>query len=250
MARRRRRRSTLKSTASILRFLVVFLIVTVAGLISYSAILKDRPQDLPWTELKLDQPIGYFTGRKLVALGGEYSKCQGLLDAEGIAHQKFPATGQNQCRRDENISVLQANSGRINYTPKPLAPSCPVVAALVIWEEQIVQPAAMEHFGQKVVQIRHLGSFSCRPVAGTENWSEHATANAIDISEFVLADGRVINLVSHWDGNDSKARFLKQVRDGSCDLFATVLSPDYNAAHADHFHFDQASRAVGYQLCR
>ena len=41
------------------------------------------------------------------------------------------------------------------------------------------------------------------------------------------------------------------VRDGACDLFATVLSPDYNAAHADHLHFDQAMRgAMGWRGCR
>jgi hypothetical protein len=32
-------------------------------------------------------------------------------------------------------------------------------------------------------------------------------------------------------------------------VFGTVLSPDYNAAHADHFHFDQAARGFG-GLCR
>jgi hypothetical protein len=28
-----------------------------------------------------------------------------------------------------------------------------------------------------------------------------------------------------------------------------VLSPDYNAAHRDHFHFDQATRGFG-SVCR
>ena len=34
-------------------------------------------------------------------------------------------------------------------------------------------------------------------------------------------------------------------------LFATVLSPDYNAAHRDHLHLDQAARgAWGWRACR
>jgi len=32
-------------------------------------------------------------------------------------------------------------------------------------------------------------------------------------------------------------------------VFGTVLSPDYNPAHADHLHFDQASRGSG-GMCR
>jgi len=29
-----------------------------------------------------------------------------------------------------------------------------------------------------------------------------------------------------------------------------VLSPDHNAAHADHFHFDMAARTAGWTVCR
>ena len=99
--------------------------------------------------------------------------------------------------------------------------------------------------------VRHLGSFSCRPIAGTDQWSEHATANAIDIAGFNLADGQKISLINDWSGDEKRVAFLREIRDGACDLFSTVLSPDYNAAHADHFHLDQASRgATGYRICR
>ena len=40
------------------------------------------------------------------------------------------------------------------------------------------------------------------------------------------------------------------LRDGACGLFATVLSPDYNAAHRDHFHLDQAARGRFGGVCR
>ncbi|MEP2990700.1 MAG: extensin family protein [Parasphingorhabdus sp.] len=251
MVGRRRKRSYLKSTKSVTTFLVTFFVAIVAVLIFYSAILKDRPQDLPWTELTLDQPVGFFTGRKLAGLDGEYLQCQRLLDEVGISYQLFPSAGRDQCRRDQNIDLLSSNIGRIKFSPARLAPSCSVVAALTIWEDQVVQPAAMQFFGQKIARVQHLGSYSCRPIAGTDRWSEHATANAIDIAGFTLVDGQEISLIEHWDGNDPRARFLKQVRNGSCDLFATVLSPDYNAAHADHFHLDQAKRGTyGNRLCR
>lgn len=232
-------------------FLVTFFVVMVAALLVYSTILKDRPQDLPWTKLDLDEPIGFFTGRKLARLDGQFAYCRNLLDEAGISYQPLPPTGRDQCQRVQNINLPPKGVRGIRYEPSRLAPSCPVVAALAIWEHQVVQTAAIQFFGQKIIRIRQMGSFNCRPIAGSNRWSEHATGNAVDIAGFTLANGEEISLLSHWEGDDPKARFLRAVRNGSCDLFATVLSPDYNAAHADHFHFDQArSGGFGYRLCR
>ena len=64
----------------------------------------------------------------------------------------------------------------------------------------------------------------------------------------VLEDGTRISVLSDWPGEGDKQRFLREVRDGACGAFSTVLSPDYNAAHADHFHFDMDSRWVS--VCR
>ena len=63
-----------------------------------------------------------------------------------------------------------------------------------------------------------------------------------------LADGRTINVLTDWPKDNQDARFLRQVRDAACDVFSVVLSPDYNAAHADHFHLDQDDRWAG--VCR
>ena len=76
--------------------------------------------------------------------------------------------------------------------------------------------------------------------------SQHATANAFDIAGFELADGRAVNLLSHWDGKGPEAQFLREVRDGLCEWFNVTLSPDYNALHADHFHVDMGP----YLSCR
>jgi hypothetical protein len=82
-------------------------------------------------------------------------------------------------------------------------------------------------------------------------WSEHATANALDIAAFRFADGRRVSVVGDWEGTPEERAFLREVRDGACKLFATVLSPDYNAAHRDHFHLDQADRGgMGWRACR
>lgn len=234
-----------------LRWLVWAVLALGLLLLAY-ALLKGRPQDLPWTGLDLAQPVGLFTGRKLAGLTGDADKCRALLDRAGIGHVAQPPGGAGQCRFADAVR-LAADSAAVAFSPANVAPSCPVVAALKLWEWHVVQPAAHRIYGQSVRGIMHLGSYSCRRLYGRSagDFSEHATADAIDISGFVLADGRRVTLLADWNGDAKDARFLRDVRDGACDLFSTVLSPDYNAAHRDHFHLDQAERGVmGWRACR
>ena len=212
------------------------------------ALLRANPEDLPWTPLSLEDPVGAFTGRKLARL--EPGDCRALLDAAGIDYAALEPVGEGACRRAGNVRIARAAT-QIAFAPGPVAPSCPVAAALVLWEEQVVQPAALTHLGSPITGVTHYGTTNCRQVAGSGNWSEHATGNAIDIAGFTTANGRRITVAGGWNAPSGDSAFLRAVRDGSCDLFATVLSPDYNAAHADHFHLDQAGRgAMGYRLCR
>ena len=123
----------------------------------------------------------------------------------------------------------------------PVGGSCALAAALALWERDVVAPAAAEHFGQPIARIELAGAlYSCRPVAGRRDrrMSEHAHANAVDIGGFTLADGREIKVLSGWRGGARERAFLRAVRDGACQRFQAVLSPDYNRAHRDHLHFD------------
>jgi hypothetical protein len=102
------------------------------------------------------------------------------------------------------------------------------------------------------VGLDHYGTANCRRIGGGHagTWSEHATGNAIDVAAFRLADGRRIAVRRDWAGPGRAAAFLHAVRNAACGEFATVLSPDYNAAHADHLHLDQARRGdAGWSYC-
>jgi hypothetical protein len=214
--------------------------------------VRQRPQDLPWTPLDLSQPVGMFTGRKLAALTGDAAGCRALLDQAGVDHVTMKPGGAGQCAYADAVR-LRPDRDAIALAPASVAPSCPVVAALKLWEWQVVQPAAQRIYGQPVRSIRHFGSYSCRRMYGRSagDFSEHATADAIDVAAFVLKDGRQVSVVRDWQGEGKDAAFLRDVRDGACDLFSTVLSPDYNAAHRDHLHLDQAERgATGWRACR
>ena len=215
------------------------------------ASVRGRPQDLPWTPLDLAQPIGLFTGRKLAALPRDGGTCRRLLTDAGVRYVALPARRDGPCGYDDGVRLRSGGAGRVGLSPAGPPLACPVAAALAVWEWNVVQPAAQVRFGSAVATIEHLGAYSCRHIAGSGGWSEHAHADAIDVAGFSLADGTRIRVARDWHGNGPKARFLHEVRDGACRLFATTLSPDYNAAHADHLHLDQAPRgAVGWRACR
>jgi hypothetical protein len=230
----------------------IWIAVARAVVLAGYALLRERSQDLPWTPLDLAQPIGQFTGRKLAGLTGNAPVCRDLLRDAGVAFTAVEPGGSGQCRYADAVR-LKPVDGAIALSPAGVAPSCPVAAALKLWEWHVVQPAAQHIFRQPVVRITHYGTYSCRRMYGRSmgDFSEHATADAIDVAGFTLADGRKVTVIGDWQYGDKKAAFLHAVRDGACDLFSTVLSPDYNAAHRDHLHLDQAERGeMGWRACR
>ena len=241
------------------RFKRIVLAAIVLGLLGLGALLlyghaRNHPEDLPWTELDLSRPIGAFTGRKLADLADEGERCTGLMERAGIRFTQLPArSAGGQCGYEHAVRFSRGGAQRIGYRPADLGTNCAVAAALALWEWHVVQPAAQRHFGSEVSSIEHFGSYSCRRLYGRDEgaWSEHARANAVDIAAFVLADGRRISVAGDWRTAGERKAFLREVRDGACDVFATVLSPDYNQAHRDHFHFDQARRGrFGWRGCR
>lgn len=118
------------------------------------------------------------------------------------------------------------------------AMTCNLAANFAAWARYGVQPAARLILGAEIEKIETFGTYNCRPVAGSGRLSEHAHSNAIDISAFVLSDGRRISIEKDWNGDQRARQFLQIVHASACKRFRTVLSPDYNAAHHDHFHFD------------
>lgn len=219
---------------------------------------KSRPQDLPWTPLDLGEKPGLFTARKIAALGDDFAACRALLDRAGVRHIALEPVrpAQAACGYDDGVRPT-GGAAALRYSPVGPGMACPVAAGMAMLEWNVIQPAAERHFGERVRTIEHFGSYNCRRLYGRSegDWSQHATADAIDLAGFVLADGTRISIVRDWSGagrdGAAKAAFLRDVRDGACRLFTTVLSPDYNAAHRDHFHIDTADRgAMGWSACR
>lgn len=121
------------------------------------------------------------------------------------------------------------------------AMTCPLARDFTRWAREAVQPAARSWLGVPVAKIESFGTYACRPVNGMAGGklSEHGRANAVDISAFVLADGRRITVLDGWDGNDERVRrFLRAVHQEGCRRFQVTLGPEANALHRNHFHFD------------
>lgn len=230
-------------TRSALRAILALLVLTAA--IGGWQWLQEHPQHNPWAPLDLNDPPGWATRTKLLKLKTDVAECRAVLERSGVAFTALEPAGEGACARADRTRL-----GDYPLAPDTPPVTCPVAAALEIWRRESVEPAARQILGSKIKRIEHLGAYSCRRMYGGADgpWSEHATANAIDIAAFVLEDGRKISVLRDWKGNDPAARFLRKVRDGACGSFATVLSPDYNAAHADHFHLDQDDRWAG--VCR
>ncbi|WP_186729232.1 extensin family protein [Sphingomonas panacisoli] len=118
---------------------------------------------------------------------------------------------------------------------------CGLAEQFIGWTRNAVAPAAFQMLGSQLVRVETMGTYACRNTVGTavERLSGHALANAVDVSAFILADGRRISVKDSWRSDDADVqRFWKTIHASACKRFGTVLSPDYNAAHYDHLHLE------------
>lgn len=214
------------------------LVVVLLGWLGWVAF--DRytpPQHNPFKPLDLSHPIGWATGHKLDRLAQHPEQCFAVLDKAGVRYTRIDrANPQAECEL-RNALTLDRSLAPYSAT---LSMSCPLTAAVYMWERHIAMPAAQAILGEDIASIETFGSYACRRVnnASTGRWSEHASGDAVDIAGFRLANGRTISVDRHFGMETAEGRFLETVRDGACDLFSATLSPDYNALHKDHFHFD------------
>ena len=231
-----------------IRIFLVFTLLAVL-IIEGAAWMQRHRQDLPWAELDLTAPPGRFTAAKIADLVEDAPRCRALLAAAGNQSRPAPARRPSESCGYEDGTLLSLD---IAPSPGGLVTSCPVAAALSVWERQ-VEADAQRLLGTGVRRFVHAGSYSCRRLYNRADgpFSEHATADAVDILGFELADGRRLSVLRDWQGRPQDAAFLRAARDAACRVFSTVLSPDYNAAHRDHLHLDTANRGPGgWRACR
>lgn len=195
------------------------------------------PRWNPWAPLRVDDAPNALTPFKLARLDDHRAECLAVLAQSPFQYRVLPdrATGAG-CGFDNAVSI---SATHFRWSTA-FSLSCPAAVALALWERHGVQRAARAELGQAVVGMEHFGSYACRNLYGRERGarSRHATADALDVAAFVLADGRRIRVAESWGAASANGRFLRDVHDAGCETFDAVLGPGYNAAHRDHFHLD------------
>lgn len=222
------------------RFLLLAL---VAGALFGSFRLGLVPAHLtPLPALSLAERPSWFVDTRLAMLKRDRALCEAVLKPPHIDAVAIPDSPyKNGCGWLNAVRFRQAGGAQLGADRM----TCDMAAGLALWIAHEVQPAAMTHLGERVTRIGDMGVYDCRNIIGSTLLknvrSQHATANAIDISGFSLANGKQVSVLKHWTGDTAEARFLKAVHASACRYFRVALGPEFNAAHKNHFHFDRGA---------
>jgi hypothetical protein len=220
-----------------LRFLLALILVCLVSAYGLSRLgYFEWPREYdPLVLPDLAAASNFLTPFKLKRIDSSAENCRAAFARAGKTVAIEPGrTDSAQCIKEDTIKLASLSTATLRGEET----RCAIAARLFMWEHNVVQPAASKYFNEPVTEILHFGSYSCRNIRGSSATSEHATANAFDISGFRLRSGKLVTIRQQWQGSQPQAEFLKEVRDGACDYFNLVLSPDYNADHHDHLHVD------------
>lgn len=149
------------------------------------------------------------------------------------------------------------------FRPVVLKPAavltCEMAEATHRWLQGAVQPLAKKHMARALTGMTVAASYSCRTRNNKKGGklSEHARANALDLSVFIFAGGQQVSVKDGWGSGalfglvkGAEHGFLKDVHKAACSYFSTVIGPDGDRYHHDHFHLDMQARASKYRYCR
>ena len=218
-----------------LRWLFALVFVALAGAAVFVAFNAERLLDR-YAPFDLREQPDWLTRFHLYYVRANPEKCLAVLARSEVqfSRQQFPLNDRG-CGFDDGVLLTKQS---VSYGGGVLL-RCQTAVSLILWERHVLQQEAERVLKKKVRAVQSFGTFSCRNVNHQKQGrlSQHATANAIDIAGFTFDDGSNASVLKDWD-KDERGAFLRAVRDGACRFFGGVLSPDYNAAHANHFHFD------------
>jgi hypothetical protein len=255
--------------------------------------------------------------------------CAKLLAGVSLEYEMLPPLKEGRCGAPAPILLKSVGEAPKVTIEPPATVTCKLAAALAGWLDKTVQPEARAAFGAPVTKLNNASSYVCRNrYNGTDTLiSEHALANALDISEFVFGSGETATVQASWphvaaaetpppppsnparvsasseitgsvagteietprrmtavvksnpfvappadtksnpfvlpaaapklpppkppaearppsaaSGPGREGEFVVKVHQDACKSFGTVLGPNANEAHKDHFHFDMKQR--------
>lgn len=168
----------------------------------------------------------------------------GIPEIKGTAIGPVPGNGG--CGIADAVAVSAVSGVTLS---RPAQMECRTARTLNTWVKNAAIPE-VGRTGGGLTQLKVAAHYACR----TRNHqpgarlSEHAKGKAIDIAAIGLADGSEISVLEDW-GRGSRGRILKRLHSSACGPFGTVLGPNADRHHRDHFHFDTAEHGYG-PYCR
>ena len=219
-----------------LRYVLLFLIVFGAiALILRQGVLPARWTPLPLIDLA--DSNNWLLDWRLAELRRDKQLCRRVLQSSNIKAVPVPDRKMRMGCGWRNAVRLQVAGG----AHVGARMSCELAAAVTLWITHEVQPAARQILGTTVKSVGDFGTYSCRNIVGRLSFmrSEHATANAFDISGFRLANGQRVSVRRDWQRKGPKSLFLRTIHTRACPYFRVTLGPEANRFHKDHFHVDR-----------
>ncbi len=157
------------------------------------------------------------------------------IKGEPIARISSKVSG---CGVEDPVRVTSVAGVRLSQAATV---DCSIAKALNSWVDEVAQPA----FDGRLVELQVAAHYICRSrnnVKGARI-SEHGKGRAIDISAFILSNGKVLTVAQDYN------RLLRRIYKAGCGYFRTTLGPGSDGYHEDHFHFDTSARKGG-AYCR
>ncbi len=150
------------------------------------------------------------------------------------------------CGLQDAVRVRSVAGVRLS---QPAVMDCTTATALKRWVDNGVRLAFRPH--GKVVELKVAAHYACRTRNNRPGAkiSEHGRGRAIDISGFVLQDGEIVTVAKGWKSPQRTRKILQRAWKTACGPFGTVLGPNADRYHWNHFHLDTA-RYRGGPYCR
>lgn len=168
----------------------------------------------------------------------------GDIDIQGKAVGRVPGK-INACGIKDAVQITAVSGVALS---RPSTMDCGTAIALNKWVDKTVKPTFKRR--GPVVELQVAAHYACRTRNNRKGAriSEHGKGRAIDISGFKMADGELVTVLKGWRKNPSQKQLIKVWR-GACGPFGTVLGPNSDRYHRDHFHLDTARHRRG-PYCR
>lgn len=180
----------------------------------------------------------------------EGALCRQVLTALGAEFKAIkPIKGEGQCRVTNAVQVAALPHG-VKLRPAATL-NCSMAVMLAAFAHKELKPLAEDKLGKVPVSIRVGTHYKCRSRNNRPGAriSEHAFGNAIDIIGFNFAGRDPVVIEGDYAAGAPERVFLAELGRRSCHYFTTVLGPQSDEAHKDHWHFDIRARKRDWRLC-